>query len=382
MAQIKKILIVCGEPSGDLLAGNLAAALKSLNPEIKIIACGGKTLAQNNAEIFYNIKDLAIMGLFDVLKNIPKFLRLKKIILQKIASEKPDAIILVDFSGFNLRLAKEINNKIPTIYYVSPQIWASRPGRIRQIKRFISKMIVLFKFEEDLYQTAGVNVSFAGHPIVESVKPTVSKEDFLKNLGLDPKKITLALLPGSRKQEIKYLLPVMLQATEMIAQNFPQAQFVIAKSNHLETAVYQKILKNSKLTIKIVEGKTSDCLNASDLSLVCSGTATLEAGLIGKPFLIIYKMNLLNYLLYRPQIRVPCIGIINIIAGKKIIPEFIQFQATAANISRQAITLLNDQVQRQDMQNKLSAACLNLGLPGASKRAAEAILNFLNNLKK
>ncbi|MCK9572273.1 MAG: lipid-A-disaccharide synthase [Candidatus Omnitrophica bacterium] len=382
MAQIKKILIVCGEPSGDLLAGNLAAALKSLNPEIKIIACGGKTLAQNNAEIFYNIKDLAIMGLFDVLKNIPKFLRLKKIILQKIASEKPDAIILVDFSGFNLRLAKEINNKIPTIYYVSPQIWASRPGRIRQIKRFISKMIVLFKFEEDLYQTAGVNVSFAGHPIVESVKPTVSKEDFLKNLGLDPKKITLALLPGSRKQEIKYLLPVMLQATEMIARNFPQAQFVIAKSNHLETAVYQKILKNSKLTIKIVEGKTSDCLNASDLSLVCSGTATLEAGLIGKPFLIIYKMNLLNYLLYRPQIRVPCIGIINIIAGKKIIPEFIQFQATAANISRQAITLLNDQVQRQDMQNKLSAACLNLGLPGASKRAAEAILNFLNNLKK
>ena len=174
----------------------------------------------------------------------------------------------------------------------------------------------------------------------------------------------------------------MLQATEMIAQNFPQAQFVIAKSNHLETAVYQKILKNSKLTIKIVEGKTSDCLNASDLSLVCSGTATLEAGLIGKPFLIIYKMNLLNYLLYRPQIRVPCIGIINIIAGKKIIPEFIQFQATAANISRQAITLLSDQVQRQDMQNKLSAACLNLGLPGASKRAAETILNFLNNQKK
>ena len=382
MAQIKKILIVCGEPSGDLLAGNLAAALKSLNPEIKIIACGGKTLAQNNAEIFYQIKGLAVMGLFDVLKNIPKFLQLKKIILQKIASEKPDAIILVDFSGFNLRLAKGINNKIPVIYYVSPQIWASRPGRIRQIKRFISKMIVLFKFEEDLYQTAGVDVSFAGHPIVESVKPAVSKEDFLKNLGLDPKKITLALLPGSRKQEIKYLLPVMLQATEMIAQNFPQAQFVIAKSNHLETAVYQKILKNSKLTIKIVEGKTSDCLNASDLSLVCSGTATLEAGLIGKPFLIIYKMNLLNYLLYRPQIRVPCIGIINIIAGKKIIPEFIQFQATAANISRQAITLLNDPAQRQDMQNKLSAACLNLGLPGASKRAAEAILNFLNNLKK
>ena len=285
---------------------------------------------------------------------------------------------MVDFSGFNLRLAKHINNKTPVIYYVSPQIWASRPGRIRQIRKFISKMIVLFKFEERLYCSAGIDAYFAGHPLVDNVKPKLAKDEFLRSLGLDPQKTTIALLPGSRKQEIKHILPTMLQASVMISDQVPQAQFIIAKSGNLESETYQKIINGFKLNLKIVEGKTYDCLNAAGLSLVCSGTATLEAALIGKPFLIVYKMSLLNYLFYRPQVKIPYIGIINIIARKKIIPEFIQFKASAANISREAIALLNDPKAQQKMQKDLLDACVNLGSSGGSMRAAEAILNFLN----
>jgi len=378
MAEIKKILIVCGEPSGDLLAGSLASCINALNPNIKILAVGSEALSQNKAEIFYNIKGLAVMGLFDVLKNIPKFLRLKQIILDKIEAEKPHAVILVDFSGFNLRLAKLINNRIPVIYYVSPQIWASRPGRIKQIRKFISKMIVLFKFEENLYRSAGVDAYFAGHPLVDIVKPKQNKEEFLKSNGLDPQKITIVLLPGSRTQEIKHILPTMLKTSAMITGQIPQAQLIIAKSGHVDMGTYQKIVRGFKLNLKIVEGKTHDCLNAADLSLICSGTATLEAALIGKPFLIIYKMSLLNYLFYRPQVKIPCIGIINIIARKKIIPEFIQTKACAANISREAIALLNHPKMQQKMQNELKDACANLGSSGASMRAAGSILNFLN----
>jgi lipid-A-disaccharide synthase len=378
MAQIKKILIVCGEPSGDLLAGNLACQINALNPDIKIFAVGGDTLSQNKAEIFYNIKGLAVMGLFDVLKNIPKFLRLKQIILNKIKTEKPDAVVLVDFSGFNLRLAKDINNETPVIYYVSPQIWASRPGRISQIKKFIRRMIVLFKFEEKLYRSAGVDTYFAGHPLVDIVKPKQSKQDFLKNNGLDPQKTTIALLPGSRKQEIKHILPVMLKASGLIAERIPQIQFIIARSGNVELDTYQKIINASRLNIKIIENRSHDCLNAADLSLVCSGTATLEAGLIGKPFLIVYKMSLLNYLFYRPQVKIPYIGIINIIAGQKIIPEFIQFRATGSKICREAMALLNDKELQKKMQNDLTDACANLGSSGASMRAAKSILNFLN----
>jgi len=378
MAQIKKILIVCGEPSGDLLAGNLAGQINVLNPDIKIFAVGGDTLSQSKAEIFYNIKGLAVMGLFDVLKNIPKFLRLKRIILNKIKTENPDAVILVDFSGFNLRLAKEINNVTPVIYYVSPQIWASRPGRINQIKKFIRRMIVLFKFEEKLYRSAGVDTYFAGHPLVDIVKPKQNKQDFLKNNGLDPQKTTIALLPGSRKQEIKHILPVMLEASGLIAEKIPRIQFVIARSGNVESATYQKIVNGSRLDLKIIKNKTHDCLNAADLSLVCSGTATLEAGLVGKPFLIVYKMSLLNYLLYRPQVKIPYIGIINIIAEKKIIPEFIQFRATGSKICREAVTLLNDKELQKKMQNDLTDACANLGSSGASMRAAQSILDFFN----
>ncbi len=377
MEKIKKIFIVCGEPSGDLLAGNLIQAINKMDPAIKIFGVGGPHLAKTKAEVFYNIKNLAVMGLFDVLKKLPKFFKLKKIILEKINLEKPDCLILVDFSGFNLRLAKTINKRIPTIYYVSPQIWASRENRIECIRKFVSKMVVLFKFEEEFYKQRQIQAQYAGHPLIDIVKPTMPKQELINNFRFSSDKKTVALLPGSRKQEIKLILPLMLKAAQLIKEKIPETQFVIAKSPPLDDQIYAQARKGLNLDLKIVNGRTYDCLEIADASLVCSGTATLEAAIIGRPFVIVYKMNLLNYLLYAPQVKVPYIGIVNIISGKKIVPEFIQFQAKPELIACAALGLLQQPEQAEQMLQDLAYVKTNLGSPGATQRAAKLVLEFI-----
>jgi len=377
MEKIKNIFIVCGEPSGDLLAANLVSAIHNLDPQIKFSGVGGLKLAETGAEIVYDIKELSVMGLLDVLKKLPKFLKLKKIILEQIAIRRPDCLILVDFSGFNLRLAKAVNKRIPVIYYVSPQIWASRENRAHSIKKFISMNIVLFKFEEQFYRQRQIEAICAGHPLIDLVKPSTNKESFQKSFGIDPAKKIVALLPGSRKQEIKFILPLMLKTAQFIDKMIPGVQFIIAKTPNLDKQIYAKECGNFDLDIKIIEGRTPDCLNIAQASLVCSGTATLEAAIIQKPFVIIYKTGLLNYLFYRSQIRVPYIGIVNIAAGKKIIPEFIQFSARPKLIAESIIDLLQNPLTANQMSQNLKAVKDSLGEPGASGRAAELILDFL-----
>ncbi|MGA2775215.1 MAG: lipid-A-disaccharide synthase [Candidatus Omnitrophota bacterium] len=375
MAQ-KNILIICGEASGDLNAGNLTQAIKTIDSKISISAVGGETLRKAGANVFYDIKELSVLGFFDTLKKLPKFFNLKKLLLKKIKTEKFDLIILVDFSGFNLRFAKAVNKSIPVIYYVSPQVWASRSGRIGTIKKYVSKMIVLFKFEEDFYKKYGVSVDFVGHPLLDIVKPLMDKKEFLASLNFVENKTTISLLPGSRKGEIENILPIMLKTAKIILES-QDAQFVIAKSIQVDWPIYRKIIDKCGVELKIVEGKTYDCLNICGFALVASGTATLETTIMQKAFAIIYKMNLLNYLLYRPQVKVPFIGIVNIIAGKKIVPEFIQFKATPQNIAYETLRLLKNHEELNAMQNSLSQLKLSLGSSGASVRAAKIILDFL-----
>lgn len=372
----KQILIICGEPSGELHAATLVAAIKNINPGIRILGVGSQLLERAGAQIIYDTSGLSVMGLFDVLKKLPKFLFLKKLILNKIAGEKFDAVIFVDFSGFNLRLAKAINNSIPTIYYVSPQVWASRPGRIKTIKKYIKKMIVLFKFEREFYARYGMDVDFVGHPLLDTAKLTMSKKEFLANLGLSNNKKTIALFPGSRKQEIKKILPIMLETAKLLNKEI-DAQFIIAKPEQVDWDIYNALIKKSNLDVKVVEGKTYDCMEGADFCLVCSGTATLETAIMQKPFVIIYKMNLLNYLLYRPQVKLPYIGMVNIVAGKKIIPEFVQFSAKPKKIALETLRILDDQKELQKITSNLSLVRSSLGEPGAASRSAQIILNFL-----
>jgi len=381
MAEIKKIFIICGEPSGDLLAGNLVAAIGKLDPQIKFSGVGGLRLAETGTEIFCNIGELSVMGFFDVLKKLPRFLKLKKLILKKMNTHKPDCLILVDFSGFNLRLAKAINKRIPVVYYVSPQIWASREGRINCIRNFISMIIVLFKFEEEFYRQHQIQAAYAGHPLIDLVNPSLEKQDFLDSFGINPAKKIIALLPGSRKQEVKLILPLMLKAAQLINQTIPATQFIIAKSPNLDTQIYQNECKHLALDLKIINDRTYDCLNIAQASLVCSGTATLEAAIIQKPFVIVYKTNLFNYLLYRPQIKIPYIGMVNIVAGKMVVPEFIQFNARPKMIAKSIIELLRNPLAANHMSQDLKAVKDSLGEPGAADRAAKLILNFLQKIE-
>ena len=374
----KRIIIVCGEPSGDLNASLLADSLKKLSHEIKISGVGGELLRKTGAEIYCDIKELAVMGLFNVLRKLPKFFALKKLILEKMAREKPDAIVLVDFSGFNLRLAKTINKKIPVIFYVSPQVWASRPGRVKTIKKYISKMLVIFKFEEEFYKKHGIDAEFVGHPLLDIVKPTQEKANFLKACGLYEGKTTIALLPGSRTGEIKNILPLMAKSAELISEKMPNSQFVIARAPSVELNIYKEIVDGFKIDIIIIEGRTYDCLNIADFAFVCSGTATLETAIMQKPFVIVYKMNLLNYLLYRPQVKLPYIGMVNIVAGKKIIPEFIQFGAKPEKIAEAALGIFSDETKLSQIKKGLSEISSRLGPSNAAESAAKIILNIIS----
>jgi len=372
----KDILIICGEASGEMRAAELVEELKKLNSNIKFSGIGSQLLQSKGVEIFYDIKGLSVMGFFDVFKKLPRFFALKKLLLDKINAGNYNAIIFVDFSGFNLRLAKALNNNITTIYYVSPQVWASRPGRIKILKKYIKKIIVLFKFEREFYKKQGLEVDWVGHPLVDIVKPTLQKKELIENLKLNEDKTTVALFPGSRKQEIKRILPTMLKSADIIRKEI-NAQFLIAKSTQVAWETYNTIIHRSALDVKIVEGKPYDCMNIADFCLVCSGTATLEAAIMEKPLVVVYKTAFLNYLLYRPLIKVPFIGIINIIQNKRIVPEFIQFNARPKKISKFVTDILRNSDELKTMRDNLAKIKTSLGEPKAASRAAQSILSLL-----
>jgi lipid-A-disaccharide synthase len=244
------------------------------------------------------------------------------------------------------------------------------------MKKYIKKIIVLFKFEREFYQKYGIDADWVGQPLLDIVKPTMPKEELLRNLKLSSAKVTIALLPGSRKQEIKRILPVMLKSARLIAKEL-NAQFVIAKPLQVEWNIYNSLIKCFHLNLKIVEDRPYDCMNIADFCLICSGTATLETAIMGKPFFLIYKTSLLNYLLYRTQIKVPYIGMVNIVAGKKIIPEFIQFGASPKKIANSVLGTLKNPTELQSIKANLAKIKSSLGASGAASRAAKIILDFL-----
>lgn len=374
----KKILIVAGEPSGDLHASNLVRNLKTIRPDLTFFGIGGTLSKKAGVDIVFDITPLALVGLVEVLKNIFTVGKAYKAILQKADAEKPDLAILVDYPGFNLKLAKALKRRsIPVIYYISPQVWAWGRNRVNIIKRCVKKILVFFKFEEELYKTCGIDAEFVGHPLLDTVKTTLPKDEILKTYDLSKRKPVIALLPGSRLSELKTLLPVMLAAGVIIDQKLEGAQFIIAKYPGLPRDIYENFAGDSKLDIRIAEGDTYNVLAASDFAIVASGTATLETALVGTPFVIVYKANLITYLLYKIVSTTRFLGIVNIIAGKEITPEFLQFRMTPENISATVTGLMRDEAGLSAIRNELGRVKSSLGSPGASLRAARSILPFL-----
>jgi len=375
----KTIMIIAGETSGDLHGGSLASALKEAQPQLRLIGLGGKNMIRAGIESYRNIDDLSIVGLGEVISNLGKFKALFRLLVEKLDSEKPDCVVLIDYPEFNLRFAQEVKKrKIPLVYYISPQVWAWRKGRVKIIKMTVDKMVVVFKFEEEMYRKEGVDVEFVGHPLLDVVKPRFSKDEFIRNNRLDGEKKTVALLPGSREIEVVRNLPTMIRAASLIKKGFDEdVQFVIAKVVGVKDEIYEGILKSHDFETTIIEDCPYDCVNISDVVLAASGTATLETAILEKPMLVIYKVSLLTWLMGRVLVKIPNTGLVNIVAGERIVPEFIQFNATPQKIATEAISLLSSSEKSNEIKAKLKTVKDNLGSPQASKRTAQIILDLI-----
>lgn len=379
MEQKKNILIVAGEASGDLHASDLIREIKKLNPEINFFGLGGMNMQREGVDLCFNIVELAVIGLFEVLKNLKKFKQIFNALLKRIDLENPSLAILVDYPGFNLRLARELKKrKIPIVYYVSPQVWAWGKNRINIIRNLVDRIIVFFKFEEALYKEHGVPVSFVGYPLLDRINSSMSKEEIFKKLGVRPAKFTVALAPGSREKEVKTILPIMLDTAALLYKELSDIKFLILRSPTVKEELFNKILSRYKSPIYILNNMTYEGLSASDLAMVASGTATLETAIMAIPMVIIYKVSFLSWLYLRKAIKIPDIGMVNIIARQRIVPEFIQYDARPKKIASYIKEALTNPERLDKIKKLLLQVKQGLGEKQAARRAANVILERLN----
>ncbi len=374
----KKIFLIAGEVSGDLHGSLLVKELKKLDQNIEFYGLGGKAMENQGVQIIFDLPSIAALGFGDVLRQYFRFRKIFYHALDQVLHKiKPELIILIDYPGFNIRFAKKINKRIPILYYISPQVWAWGKRRIKTIAHFVDRMLVLLPFEVDVYKGTDLDCQFVGHPLVDLVKPSQSPTEIAKEWNLDGRQV-LSLLPGSREHEVKRILPVMLQAGKLLQKEFPGISFLLTEAPTLPRQLYDTIIKKSNLPVKRVRNRGYDALAISECALVASGTATLETAISLKPFVIIYKTSWSTYLLGRNLIRIPYIGLVNVLAGKKIVPEFIQQDATPQKIASEVSQLLRSEESRVAMIQEIKRVRDSLGEAGAPLRAAKAVLDYLN----
>jgi lipid-A-disaccharide synthase len=375
----KKILLAAGEASGDLHGAHLVEAIHQIDPEVQLLGLGGEHLERKGMKLLYHSHSLSVVGITEVLFKLRAILKALKGLKESLDREKPNLIILIDFPDFNLRLAKIAHQKgIPVLYYISPQVWAWRRGRVRVIAERVKKMVVFFPFEVPLYKAAGVDVEWVGHPLLDIVKPTLSKEEAFGQFGLDPQRRTIGLLPGSRIQEVDRLLPPLLGSAHLLQQEIPDLQFVIPMAPGFTEKTLSPWMRNSSAPVKLIQGRTYDVMNISELLILASGTATLEGAILGKPMIIVYKVSLLSSWVGRAMIRVNHIGLANLVAGKGIAPELIQKDVNPKRIAEEALRILRDSVLQQKMVESLKEVRQRLGNPGAAQRAARIVMSMLH----
>jgi lipid-A-disaccharide synthase len=375
----KKILLVAGEVSGDLHGSHLVEAIQRIEPEVQFLGVGGEGLERRGMKLLYPAHSLSVVGITEVFVKLRTILKALRGLKRSLEREKPDLVILIDFPEFNLRLAKIAHRRgIPILYYISPQVWAWRPKRIRLIAQLVRKMVVLFPFEVPLYEAAGVDVEWVGHPLLDIVKPTLPKEKAYQQFGLDPKQRTIGLLPGSRSHEVERLLPPLLASAHLLQKEIPDLQFVIPLAPGLPKTILSSRMKNISVPVKVVEGFTYDVMNLSDLLITASGTATLEGAILAKPMIIIYKVSFPSYWIGRALIRVDHIGLVNLVAEKEIAPELIQKDVHPQRIADDALRILRDPILSRKMSESMGEVCQKLGKPGAAQRAARIVTSLLH----
>ena len=375
---MKKILIIAGEASGDLHGSNLVKAMKEQDPSLVFYGVGSRNMRNAGVSLLADASEISVIGATEVLTHIGAIYRVYARLKRFLREERPDLLILIDFPDFNILTGKAARKLgIPILYYISPQVWAWRKGRINTLARLVTAMMVVFPFEVDLYRHAGVDVRFVGHPLADIVKSAYTREESRSLLGIDRDRRTIALLPGSRTKEIMYLLPDMLKAAAILREKFPELQFILPVAPTLAQDLVKRYVAESGVPLKITDGQVYDVLRASDAAIVTSGTATLETGLMAVPMVIVYRMSWLSYLLARIFIHVKHIGLVNIVAGKTVVPELIQDNATPAKIVAALGTLLMDQGKYEQVVRDLKQVRMQLGDGGASGRAAAVARELL-----
>jgi len=369
------IMISCGEPSGDLYAGALAREIQTLRPGTRIVGFGGEHLRNAGADLVGEYRGLTVTGLVEAIRVLPRAFSMQRALVDQAKRERPDALVAIDFPDFNFRLADTLHRLgVPVVYYICPQIWAWRPGRLRTLKRLVDHALVIFPFEEPIYREAGVKVDFVGHPLLDLAVPQVSRAAFLSELGLAADAPTIALLPGSRPNELREIVPTLAAAVPLIASRLDRAQFILARAPHLPDRLLAPLAALTAPRVAMVAHRTDDVLAASDVVVTASGTATVQAAIHERPMVIVYRLSPLTYRLGKPLVKVDTFGMVNLVAGERLAPELIQDALTPDAVAAETVRFFTDPAYAARTREGLRAVRRKLGTAGASRRAAEHVL--------
>jgi lipid-A-disaccharide synthase len=372
-------LIVAGEESGDIHGSSLVRSLKEIYPASQFSGMGGNKMRGEGVETFFDIDKMGAVGLIEVIGEIPHHLKVYRKLAAEISSGKYDSVVLIDYPTLNMRLAKQAARvSLPVFYFISPQIWAWRKGRIKDIKKCVTKMFVVLPFEEAMYLEEGVDAEFLGHPFSDQVQPTMSREEAFMEWDLRAELKTIGLLPGSRKKEVESLLDCMMKAAEQIKGKLPDCQFILPIADSIDPDSIRQQLGSNPLKIRTVMGKSHEVMNCADFLIIASGSATLEAGILGCPMVIVYKLNPITYWIARRLVKTPFIGLVNIVAGEGVVPELLQDEVTPENISRAALKVLQDPAIHYEITSRLLKIRETLGEPGVMRRVAESMAKTLH----
>jgi len=373
-----KLMIITGEVSGDLIGAALIMELKSSQPDLIITGIGGDKMKAAGMNLLYHTNQMAFLGFVEVVKHLPFIRQVQKRLIEVIKEKNINCIVLIDYPGFNLSIAKKLKPLgVKIIYYVSPQLWAWAKGRVKKVRRLVDKMLVVFPFEVDFYQKENVNVEYVGHPLVERIDQYkfLSKDEFFSKFALDRSKEILLVLPGSRRQEVKEIFPEIIKAADRLAKNF-NMQVVVARSKNIDEKYFQSV--SSSNNFYLIEDFTYELMKYAKFGIVKSGTSTLEAGYFALPMVVVYKTRFLTYLIGKQLIKLDRIGMVNILLNEMVVPELIQNEANSENIFNAASDILSNQKTYQEVKHKLELVKEKLGGSGASKKAAGKVLEILN----
>ncbi|HXG90090.1 MAG TPA: lipid-A-disaccharide synthase [Vicinamibacterales bacterium] len=369
-----RVMLSCGEASGDLYAGALVEALRSREPEVEVFGLGSDRFQAAGGHLVGDFHNLAVTGLMEAVRVLPQSYAMYRKLVQAARDQQPDVLVLVDYPDFNFRLMGAVRRLgVPIVYYVSPQLWAWRAGRIQTMKALVDRVLPIFPFEEAMYVAEGMDVRFVGHPLIDLALSPEPREALIGELGLDPARPIVALLPGSRRNELQRLVPVLAAAVPRIASAVVGTQFIVARAPNLPDSFFAPF-QGSGAPVRIVEGRTDDVLAASDAVITASGTATVQTALHGKPMVVVYRLSPMTYKLGKPLVRVSMYSMVNLVAGERIVEELIQEACTPEAVAHEAVELLTNADRVTDMKEQLAIVRERLGGSGASGRAADAVL--------